>query len=279
MRLLRSCLCSWPCAALVMLAVEICGAGCQARNVIGAVGGSAGGNVIGGGGAGGSAGPGAASGGASVAGAIGGVGGMGMAAAAAGGADATGGLGGGGLGGVSAQVGGVEQCRQLTEAVCPSANQCFGQTDAASCEMELSVELGCDRASGVDFSACASDARALSCGSLFPSGGLILPPACLPPINEIALSDAQSKCYDLVDRLCLNQTRCSTRVWTNADIQNCEDDVTTAMDGGIPCLLATAVGPSYPDCLAAVSTLGCDIGGIALATVPACAGQVLTFSP
>jgi hypothetical protein len=141
---------------------------------------------------------------------------------------------------------------------------------------------------------CLHDTQvaATTCGGLFPDGNLILPNACLPPIQATTLSDAQSKCYDLVDLLCTRSITCSGAPVTSLDVQNCEDDVTTNWDAttnlfdGIPCLLASSVGPGYAACAAAIPAAACVSAGAGgaggsgspMTTVPACANAII-FAP
>jgi hypothetical protein len=72
-------------------------------------------------------------------------------------------------------------------------------------------------------------------------------------------------------------------------VQNCEDDFTTDLLDGLPCLLATAVGPGYAQCLAAIPNAPCVSasgdagaeaggGGSGMSAIPACA-TALVFSP
>jgi hypothetical protein len=59
------------------------------------------------------------------------------------------------------------------------------------------------------------------------------------------------------------------------------------LQGGLPCLLATAVGPGYVQCLAAIPNAPCASGdagaeagggGGGMSAIPAC-GAALVFSP
>jgi hypothetical protein len=169
------------------------------------------------------------------------------------------------------------QCDNLTSALCTSSTQCTTGTDVADCESQLGLEFGCPWASGVDYSTCLQDGRTLGCGVLFPDGGLTLPASCLPPITATPLSDAQTKCYALVDALCAQSLACSGSFPTSLDVQNCEDDVTTDLQDGIPCLLASTVGSGYADCLAAIPSLACaDAGPIADAATDAEAADAST---
>jgi hypothetical protein len=166
------------------------------------------------------------------------------------------------------------QCDNLTSALCTSSTQCTTGTDVADCESQLGLEFGCPWASGVDYSSCLQDGRTLGCGALFPDGGLTLPASCLPPITATPLSDAQTQCYALVDALCAQSLACAGDAPTSLDVQNCEDDVTTDLPDGIPCLLASTVGSGYADCLAAISSLACtDAGSIAGAGADAAAAD------
>ncbi len=185
------------------------------------------------------------------------------------------------------------QCGDLTAALCTSSTQCTAGSNEADCESQLGLEFGCPWASGVDYSSCVQDGRTLGCDALFPDGGLTLPASCLPPITATPLSDAQTQCYALVDALCAQSLACSGRAPTSLDVQNCEDDVTTDLQDGIPCLLASTVGSGYADCLAAIPSLACaDAGSIAdggadtaaadggtpITAIPSCAGAI-GFAP
>lgn len=178
----------------------------------------------------------------------------------------------------------VGQCKQLTTTLCSRAVQCTTGTNEGNCESQLGLEFGCDWAAPADYSACEHDSQAPSCDAVFPSGDLTLPQACLPPITATPLSDAQTQCYALVDALCLHSIHCLGRIATNSYVQNCEDDVTTDLQQGIPCLLAQAVGAGYQQCIQGIASLPCndasDAGdaGPSMATIPACA-EALTFAP
>jgi hypothetical protein len=187
----------------------------------------------------------------------------------------------------------MQQCEQLTTILCTSTATCVLNSPAANC-VQLKLEFGCGQPSPIDFAACLHDtqAAATTCGGLFPDGYLMLPSACFPPIQATALSDAQSKCYDLVDSLCTRSIACSGAPVTSVDVQNCEDDVTTSWDptthlfGGIPCLLASSVGPGYAECAAAIPTAACVSAGAggaggsgsSMTAVPACANAIV-FTP
>jgi hypothetical protein len=166
------------------------------------------------------------------------------------------------------------QCDDLTNTLCTSSTQCTTGTNVADCESQLGLEFGCPWATGVDYSSCVQDGRTLGCDALFPDGGLTLPASCLPPITATPLSDAQTRCYTLVDALCAQSLACSGYAPTSLDVQNCEDDVTTDLQDGIPCLLASTVGSGYADCLAAIPNLACaDAGSIAGAGADAAASD------
>jgi hypothetical protein len=185
------------------------------------------------------------------------------------------------------------QCDALTTALCASSTQCTVGTNEADCTSQLGLEFGCPWASGVDYSSCVQDGQTWGCDALFPDGGLTLPGSCLPPITATPLSDAQTKCYALVDALCAQSLACAGEPPASLDMQNCEDDVTTDLQDGIPCLLASTVGGGYADCLAAIPSLACaDGGSIAdagtdaaeadagapITTIPSCASAI-GFSP
>jgi hypothetical protein len=188
----------------------------------------------------------------------------------------------------------MQQCEQLTTSLCTSATTCVASSLAQNCITQLKLEFGCGRPSPIDFVSCLHDTQvaATTCGGLFPDGNLILPNACLPPIQATTLSDAQSKCYDLVDLLCTRSITCSGAPVTSLDVQNCEDDVTTNWDAttnlfdGIPCLLASSVGPGYAACAAAIPAAACVSAGAGgaggsgppMTTVPACANAII-FAP
>jgi hypothetical protein len=249
------------CAGAIwcVLALEGCD-GCSARPVGGAAGGETGGDS-----------------GASTA--AGGAGAVGAGGKGAGGVAGTGAVGGmtaaGGAGGDPTATA-AELCDQLTTSLCARSVECVATGAAAICESQLRLEFGCDRAAGADFLACLADARAVACDALLPAGGLTLPPACLAPITAIPLNEAQVQCYALVDQLCARGIQCAGRIPSSADVQDCEDDVTTNHSDGIPCLLATRVGPGYAPCAAAIPTLPCEGGG--MGAIPSC-GDALIFAP
>jgi hypothetical protein len=171
---------------------------------------------------------------------------------------------------------------------------CIRTNPNTNCVKQLELELGCGQASPLDFGACLFDTQAaeMTCGGIFPDGNLTLPGACLPPVQATPLSDAQSKCYDLVDLLCARTITCSGAPVTSIDVQSCEDDVTTTWDAttglftGIPCLLASAAGPGYAQCAAAIQTAACvnpgagggGGSGSPMTTAPACAAAIV-FAP
>ncbi len=207
---------------------------------------------------------------------------------AEGGATGAGGAGDGGAGGLT-----TAQCNLLTTTLCTQGTQCVASTNEANCESQLQLEFGCGWSSGADYSVCFPNSQSLGCDSLFPDGGLTLPQTCLPPITATPLSDAQTKCYALVDALCSQSIQCLGLVATSLNVQNCEDDVTTNLESGFPCLLAGSAGAGYADCLAAIPNLACGNGGgggdggpeaggtglgMSVATVPSCANAI-TFTP
>jgi len=180
---------------------------------------------------------------------------------------------------------GVQQCASLATELCMSGVSCVAANQEFVCESQLKLELGCERAAGVNWAACAQ-VEPNTCSALFPAGALVLPDACLPPIQGIPLSDAQTKCYQLVDQLCTRSLECAGRAATSLDVQSCEDDVTTNLKDGIPCLLAASVGAGYAQCAAAIPTVPCvDLGaggaggsGAPMMQSPACASAI-TFAP
>jgi hypothetical protein len=188
----------------------------------------------------------------------------------------------------------MQQCVQLATSACMDTAGCIRTNPATNCVKELELELGCGQSSPLDFGACLQDtqAAALTCGGLFPDGSLTLPSACFPPIQATPLSEAQSKCYDLVDLLCTRSLTCSGTPVTSAGVQSCEDDVTTSWDpttglfAGIPCLLASSVGPGYAQCAAAIPNAACvnpgagggGGSGSSMTTAPACATAIV-FAP
>ncbi len=183
-------------------------------------------------------------------------------------------------------------CQQVASTLCSREPQCVSGIQASDCEGQLSLEFDCDlAATASSFSACLGDSESAVCDALYPNGGLTPPPTCLAPITSTPLSDPQTKCYALVDALCSQTIQCLGLVATCGQIQDCEDDFTTDLEGGLPCLLASSVGPGYDACLGAIPMLACpDAGGDAAAapeeggsitsaaTLPACA-NALGFSP
>jgi hypothetical protein len=180
---------------------------------------------------------------------------------------------------------GVQQCASLATELCMSGVSCVAAHQEFVCESQLKMELGCERAAGVNWTACGQ-VEPISCSALFPDGGLVLPDACLPPIQGIPLSEAQTRCYQLVDQLCAHSLECLGRTATSLDVQSCEDDVTTNLQDGIPCLLAASVGASFAQCAASIPTSPC-VGtgaggaggsGAPVMQSPACANAI-TFAP
>jgi hypothetical protein len=209
----------------------------------------------------------------------------------------------GSTGGVSGAVGGgggsfsgtpVQQCNQLAKVICTRNAQCASAAASTTCEPVLNLEFGCDRAAGTDFSNCLGDTQLVSCSSLFPGGGLALPAACNDPLNAIPLSDAQNKCYTLVDELCARILQCAGQPATVANVQTCEDSLTSDVQTGLPCPLAVSSGVGYATCLAGLPTLACPSsgadggadaavvpaadGGMTMASIPAC-DTAITFGP
>ena len=194
----------------------------------------------------------------------------------------------GGEGGIAASSA-AQSCNLFTATVCTRGAQCIAGADEANCESQLNREFDCDLATGEDFSPCLQDVQASTCGTLLPGGGLTVPQSCLPPITATPLSNAQSQCYALVDALCAQSIQCLGGAPSSGDVQNCEDDFTTDLQNGLPCLLATAVGPGYAQCLAAIPNSPCagassdagaeaSAGGRGMTAIPACA-TALVFSP
>lgn len=203
----------------------------------------------------------------------------------------TGGTGGagpvGGTGGAVVATGTpTQQCNQLAMVICTRAAQCPGlmPPPVAVCQNEFSVQFSCDLATAGDFTSCVADTNLLSCASLF-NGGVSLPGACDDPIGNIPLSDAQKKCYGLVDAICGRDFQCQGVTPNASDLQNCE------ASAPIDCLLATGVGASYAACLAGVPTWACDTSSADGGTVggdggmtsmmplhPECTG-VITLAP
>jgi hypothetical protein len=202
---------------------------------------------------------------------------------------ATGAVGGGG-GSFSGTP--VQQCNQLSKTICTRNAQCTSMTASTTCEPVLNLEFGCDRATGTDFTSCLGDTQIVSCSSLFPSGGLALPAACNDPLIAIPLSDAQNKCYAVVDQLCARLLQCAGLPTTN--LQACEDTVTSDIQNGFPCPLAVSAGAGYSACLAGLPMLACPSsgadggadaavvpvadGGMTMASVPAC-DTAINFGP
>lgn len=176
----------------------------------------------------------------------------------------------------------MKRCKELTTTLCARGLECTTGTTPSICEAQLELEFGCDWAAPADYAACAEGSQSQSCDAVFPAGNLTLPAACLPPITATPLSDAQSKCYALVDTLCVRSIRCLGRVATAASVQDCEDDVTTDLQNGLPCLLAGTVGAGYASCVAAIAGLSCDDastgGGTPMASIPGCA-DAIAFTP
>jgi len=219
---------------------------------------------------------------------------------------ATGGMDAAGLGpaegGLSALNGGdggiavasaMQQCTLLTTTLCTAGTQCVPGTNEGNCESQLNLEFGCAWATGGDFSGCFQNGQSLGCDNLYPDAGLTLPLTCVPAITPIPLSDAQTKCYALVDALCAQSIQCLGIAPTSDVVQNCEDDVTTDLQNGLPCLLAGAVGAGYAQCVAAIPSLSCgdagtsgdagtEAGGagsaMSITTIPSCA-DAITFTP
>ncbi|MGA7122653.1 MAG: hypothetical protein WBY94_21315 [Polyangiaceae bacterium] len=167
----------------------------------------------------------------------------------------------------------VQKCNLVTSTACTQTAQCFPGASEANCESQLELEFDCSLAAG-DFSSCMQDVQSAGCDSLLPDAGLTMPQSCLPPITTTPISDAQSKCYALVDALCTQSIQCM-EFGGNMPllVQNCEDDVTTDIEDGLPCLLATAVGPGYAPCLAAIPNLPCAVTGDAAGGGPGSAGM------
>lgn len=192
--------------------------------------------------------------------------------------------------GATATASAPSMCQQVASTVCSREPQCVNGIQASDCEGQLSLEFDCDLAATATFSACLADSESAVCDALYPDGGLTPPQTCLPPITSTPLSDPQTKCYALVDALCAQTIQCGGLVATRGRIQDCEDDFTTDLEGGLPCLLAASVGPGYEACLGAIPMLPCpgvgdagaepDEGGGATSTttLPACA-NALVFSP
>jgi hypothetical protein len=183
----------------------------------------------------------------------------------------------------------AQSCTLFTATVCTRGAQCITGADEANCESQLNLEFDCDLASGEDFSPCLKDLQSSTCDTLLPGGGLTVPQSCVPPITTTPLSDAQSQCYALVDALCAQSIQCLGGAPSSGDVQNCEDDFTTDFQDGLPCLLATAVGQGYAQCLAAIPNVPCagassdagaeaGGGGSGMSAIPACAAA-LVFSP
>ncbi|MES1205103.1 MAG: hypothetical protein ABUS79_04125 [Pseudomonadota bacterium] len=145
----------------------------------------------------------------------------------------------------------------------------------------MSLEFGCEQAGAADFAACGQDTQSSRCESLLPDGRLLAPASCLPPITSTPLAEAQTRCYELVDQLCARTITCAGRSPSATEIQDCEDDVTTNLTDGMPCLLAARVGAGYASCLAAIPAAACDAAGASGVTgwsIPSCA-SALVFAP
>ncbi len=193
--------------------------------------------------------------------------------------------------GATATASASSACQQVASTLCSRESQCVSGIQASDCEGQLSLEFDCDlAATAANFSACLADSESAVCDALYPDGGLTPPETCLPPITSAPLSDPQTKCYALVDALCAQTIQCLGLVATCDQIQQCEDDFTTNLEGGLPCLLAASVGPGYEACLGAIPMLACPGAGDAAAepeeggsvtsatTLSACA-SALGFSP
>lgn len=172
----------------------------------------------------------------------------------------TGGIGGGG----GADVGPIgstpaAQCTGLVSIVCSRLVACdpaVTPMQQANCNKVLNTQIGCDRATSEAFPACIADTQALSCASLFTETGLDLPGSCTAPLN-IPLSTAQTKCIDLVAADCTRAFQCGgVAAPTPAQLNACIEDTIFA-DDGVPCLVATGVGPKYDGCLAELKAAPC----------------------
>ncbi|MGA3121927.1 MAG: hypothetical protein ABSF69_14265 [Polyangiaceae bacterium] len=187
-------------------------------------------------------------------------------------------------------------CQQVASTLCSRESLCAGGIQGSDCEAQLSLEFDCDLATAPTFSTCLADSESAACDALYPDGGLTPPQTCLPPITSTPLTDPQTKCYALVDALCAQTIQCMTSqcmgvVATSGQIQDCEDDFTTDLEGGLPCLLAASVGPGYEACLGAIPMLACpgaggdaaaepeEGGGATSATTLSACASALVFSP
>jgi hypothetical protein len=182
--------------------------------------------------------------------------------AATGGAGKGGGTGAAGTSGLPSGTP-VALCKKLVSTICMrllSCNVLMNPTTfvEADCETAENVEFGCERASAATFPACVADVTAVSCAGLFsPTQGLILPPSCDDPLNTIPLSTAQTKCADLAGADCARLAQCLGITPTAAQLQQCQiDDYANA-----GCGLATAVGPTFDQCLQDLSTAPCPADG------------------
>ena len=184
-----------------------------------------------------------------------------------------------------------EQCRGLVAIICARLGECKMATAAeqADCNVVLNVQLGCDRATSTAFPACLTDTRALSCASLFTANGITTPASCDAPLM-IPLSDAQTKCVNLVKALCQRSNECQGGTATQADLDACVQEAIFGMDG-IPCPIVVSVGPKYDMCLAEIKVAMCrnpdggaaDAGmpppmgdGGMMTSLPSCTGVIMT---
>jgi hypothetical protein len=180
----------------------------------------------------------------------------------------------------------VGQCNQFVSTFCTRLNSCApsdGGPDTAACNTLFQVAFNCSSATATNSSnigVCISDVGGESCASLFDSttGAFNEPESCTMALGQIPISDAQSKCIDLVDVLCDPVDICNNVTPADAtDFQSCEADGVQQLG----CLFVTGEATTYPTCINDLCNTAADAGadpdgGVA---VPASCNNVLTFPP
>jgi hypothetical protein len=179
--------------------------------------------------------------------------GTGTAGAGSGTAGSTGAAGG-------AAAGAVQSCKSFAKAICTRANDCrmLNKTaqDIATCTMAQDIVINCDGATSAGYATCLKDFNLLSCDSLFPASGLMLPGSCTTPLNTTPLSAAQMKCDDLGRAFCAREFECAkVALPTQDETEACAADYFS--DDILGCSLVTAVSSNYNSCVASVAKLDC----------------------
>lgn len=131
-------------------------------------------------------------------------------------------------------------------------NKANDAMEKLECTQEFTAGIGCDRAQGVGmtYDQCVSDISLVSCVTLSAA----LPQSCVGAL-DIAPSQGETQCVDLVGSLCRRLIECDPAV--DVTQAECVEVLTEDPDVGFRCSEVASVAATYPTCIQQLSTLTC----------------------